>query len=70
MSLIQIIPKSKRARNRIHEHGEVMELVERGTFQGQRAIRVMSLRETWGSPGRKQNWHGWFTESEADWEKQ
>ena len=68
MANVKITPKSNRAKNRVTEHGEVMVLEEEGSFDGQKAIRVRSVKETWGSVGRRQTWSGWFTVDEANWE--
>jgi len=64
---VTITPKSQRAKNRVAEHGAVMKLEEEGSWEGQTAIRVRSIKETWGSAGRKQKWVGWLTVDEADW---
>ena len=61
IELVKIIPLCKRARNRVQEHGEVMELVKRGTFAGDKAVLVRSLRCVSHGTG----WWGWFTENEA-----
>ena len=62
---VKIIPKCKRAENRVKEHGEVMRLMEKHPAYG---ILVQSIKETWGSAGRKENWMGWFKDTEADFE--
>lgn len=68
MKRIKIIPTSQRAKNRVAEHGEVMLLEHEETFDGEKAIFVRSVHETWGTAGRKENWCGWFTETECKWE--
>jgi len=65
---VKITPISQRAKNRVNEHGEIMILEEEGMFNGVKAIRVRSIKETWGSAGRKQNWAGWFDINECSWE--
>jgi hypothetical protein len=64
---ITITPTSKRARERVKQHGEVMRLKREGTFQGEPAILVESLGETWSCSGTKHKWTGWFTNKEARW---
>lgn len=56
---VEIVPKSKRAKERVAQHGSVMDLCER---QGDKFL-VQSLGETWA--GMK--WQGWFTEQEANY---
>jgi len=63
---VTIMPKSKRAHERIRVHGPVMTLVKQDQFKGEPAILVESLKPT-ASKGRK--WLGWLTTTEADWEK-
>jgi hypothetical protein len=58
---IEIEPKSQRARNRVIEHGKVMELVQN---YGNKVL-VRSLECTWNSCSQK--WLGWFTNEEASW---
>lgn len=64
---IRIIPKCKRARERVKQHGEVMKLTQEGNFHGQPAILVCSLEKTWGG---EHFWRGWFTDKEADWREE
>ena len=64
MKKVKIIPIAQRAKNRVREHGEVMELLTEATYQSQRAILVKSLGLTW----RNQRWLGWIDREEADWE--
>jgi hypothetical protein len=63
MKTITIIPTSKRAKDRVNSHGEVMELVRRRTFNNVPAVLVRSLENT--SFGNEP-WLGWFTEDEID----
>ena len=58
---IEIVPKSKRAKDRIAQHGRIMELRE----QEEGKFLVESLEATWS--GMK--WVGWFTEQEATFRK-
>jgi hypothetical protein len=62
--LIKIIPTSKRAKERIRQHGETMELIKEDAFRGEPAICVKSLDKT----SRGYHWHGWFTNKEATFE--
>jgi len=62
---VKIIPKVQRAKNRVNEHGEVMKLHNESKFQGQPAILVESLGDTW----RGEKWKGWFTADEIEFEK-
>jgi hypothetical protein len=60
--LIQIIPKSIRAKNRTKEHGEVMCL----TKETPTHFLVISLDNTWQGV----QWMGWFNkETEATYKK-
>jgi len=69
MNLVKILPKSQRATNRVHEHGEVMQFIRRDTIDGHKAILVKSLDKTWTlKPGIKEVWGGWFKDTEADFE--
>ena len=62
---IKIIPKSQRAKNRVKEHGEVMQKMPDATnssFRGEKAHLLHSLKEG-------DDWFGWITISEADFEE-
>ncbi len=60
MKRIKILPKSQRAKNRIREHGEIMEFIREqpGKFF------VHSLENTYGDD----RWWGWFTTDEASYD--
>lgn len=58
---VKIIPKRQRARNRIQEHGEIMEWVK---FDSIGSILVKSIGYTY----KGEKWLGWFLESEAGYE--
>lgn len=49
---IEIVPKSRRAKNRVREHGSQMLFMRYDNFEGKPAILVKSL---------DRNWIGWFT---------
>lgn len=55
--LVKVIPKSKRAKERIKQHGDTMIL--RQALPGK--VQVESLSNTW----RGEKWGGWFTDDEA-----
>jgi hypothetical protein len=59
--LVRIIPKSRRAKNRVSEHGEIMEKVREGTPQCLN-MKAMLFKANDG-------WEGWFTELEIDIEE-
>jgi len=59
MSKVRILPKTQRAKNRVHEHGEVMILKNTNPNGGS---YVESLRNTW----QGEKWAGWFKKEEAD----
>lgn len=66
MNLVKIIHKSKRAKTRVKEHGEIMELLmDKGD-----TFLVRSLEDTFvyreGVTGK---WVGTFSKEEAEWEK-
>ena len=66
---VRILPKSKRAKNRVHEHGEIMNLMQETTRNGSNMILVSSIEKTWSlRVGVKQHWMGWFDNNEATWE--
>ena len=65
MQTVKIIPTSKRAKDRVKTHGEIMELIRVGTFNNTPAIFVKSLDKT--SFGHAE-WLGWFTEDEIVYE--
>jgi hypothetical protein len=58
---VEIIPKSKRARETIEHHGKIMNLCD----DREDKFLVQSLDETWN--GMK--WFGWFRNFEASYEK-
>ena len=66
---VKIIPKCRRAKNRINEHGDIMHVVQKGVHEGIPAILVESLEKTWGGDDYKQVWIGWITTKEADWKE-
>jgi len=62
--LIKIIPKSQRAKNRVREHGEIMEKIPdatNSTFRGEKAHLLKSIKEN-------DEWVGWITYEEASFE--
>lgn len=59
---VRILPKSQRAKNRVHEHGDIMLLKE---LIPQAKFLVESLEDTWHGS----RWSGWFTFKEADYEE-
>jgi len=61
METITIVPTSKRAKDRVRQHGEEMELVRRDRFNDKPAVLVKSVNKTWSG---NQHWTGWFTEDE------
>jgi len=65
MKLVKIIPKCKRAKNRVKEHGEVMDLLG----CNDKDFTVRSLKETFKyRENLVGTWVGTFTEEEADYE--
>ena len=62
--IIEIIPISKRAKERVQQHGNFMLLVRIDKFDGEPAILCESLKAT--AAGKKK-WGGWFTASEANY---
>ena len=62
METITIQPKTKRAKDRVRQHGNVMELLKCGTFDGKPAVLVKSVKRTWAG---NQHWKGWFTDDEV-----
>lgn len=60
---VKIVPKTKRAKDRVRQHGEEMVLKKRGRFRGKPAILVVSQGKTWSG---NQHWQGWFTEDEIE----
>lgn len=67
---IRLIPKSRRAKNRVAEHGNQFTLMREENRNGKKCILVESLFESWKlKVGVMQHWVGWFDETEAEWEK-
>lgn len=57
---VKIVATSQRAKNRVHEHGEIMELIEDRPDK----FLVRSLEKTWNK--NTDFWMGWFDrENEA-----
>lgn len=56
---VKIIPTSQRAKNRVHEHGEIMELVK----EKPEGFLCRSLNKTWAK--NTDFWMGWFLGDEA-----
>lgn len=57
---IKVVPTSRRAKNRVNEHGEIMELIEERPDK----FLVKSLNKTWNK--NTDFWMGWFNrENEA-----
>jgi len=62
--MVKIIPKTKRAKNRVKEHGDLFVLKKESTFQGEKAILVETNKlDKDGFPV----WFGWFKQSECEW---
>jgi len=61
---VEIVPITKRARERVKQHGKIMLLVRIDTFDGEPAILCESLKQT--AAGKKK-WGGWFTAREANY---
>lgn len=62
--IVLVIPKCKRAKERIKQHGinGQMELFD--AMQGQMLFK--SLEKTWSNGGVKQHWFGWFTHDQVE----
>ena len=66
MRLIKVIPLCNRAKNRIREHGCVMELLMTDSpSYGSGSFLVRSLNDTFKDSGK---WIGWFKVNEANYE--
>jgi hypothetical protein len=65
-SICRVIPKSRRAKNRVREHGELMEIVREmdsvSCCQGKKGTLVRALN----TPEGKEPWMGWFCVDEAE----
>lgn len=69
MTLVKVVPKSKRAENRVREHGEVMELLMTDNpHMGKGSFLVRSLNDTFTLVKTKGKWVGWFTQHDASYE--
>ena len=64
MQTVKIIPITQRAKNRVREHGDLMELVKIGQFNGQPAILAKAFD---ADPITNSCWLGWFQDDEAVW---
>ncbi len=60
---MKIVPKSKRAKERVRQHGEEMHHIQDGKRDGRSAVLVRSKNKT--GAGR-QHWYGWFTDEEIE----
>ena len=60
---MKIIPRCKRAKERVAQHGEDMTLIKKDKFDGKPAVFVRSQNKTWSG---NQHWNGWFTEDEIE----
>lgn len=66
MKLVKLIPKSNRAKNRIKEHGQTMEIL----LDKSDSFMVRSVNETWMyQDGTKGRWLGTFGKEEAAYEE-
>jgi hypothetical protein len=65
MRKVKILPKRKRAEHRVHEHGEIVELVFHNTYNN--SILVRSLNKTFNK--NTEYWLGWFTKDEASFKE-
>jgi hypothetical protein len=66
MNIVKVIPKSQRAKNRVIEHGEQMELL----VDSQDSFMVRSLEDTWKyREGVFGKWVGTLSKEEAEWEE-
>lgn len=62
---VRITPKSQRAKNRVREHGEVMQLIREENGK----TLFHSLNDTWRlSKDKMMPWGGWFSLEDASWE--
>lgn len=58
---VKLYPKSKRAKSRVFEHGEVMNLI--------RETNDSFLLESLNDTCKGEKWLGWFTDGEIDFEE-
>jgi hypothetical protein len=66
MKLVKLTPKCQRAKNRVKEHGETMEIL----LDFPDKVMVRSLNDTWTYPdGSKGKWVGTLRKEEAEWEE-
>lgn len=61
---VKIIPKCHRAKNRIHEHGEIMELLHYNKYDKKSLVK--SLDKTFNGLVGKEHWLGWFHNDEVE----
>ena len=57
-------PKTKRARQRVAQHGEKMQLVQEAMFRGVDSVFVSSLGNSAPCEGVPHKWVGWFSKSD------
>jgi hypothetical protein len=68
--LVKVKPLSKWAKNRVHEHGDTMELADERMREGEMQMRLVSTEKTWTlCEGIKMHWSGWFGSKDAEIEK-
>jgi hypothetical protein len=63
VDFVTATPTSKRAKERVRQHGPVFRLLRHDTFKGKPGTLVESLHTTWAG-GRR--WTGWLTTDEAE----
>lgn len=61
---VKVIPKCQRVKNRIHEHGDVMELLHYNKYDKKSLVK--SLNRTFNGLTDKEYWLGWFHDDEAE----
>jgi len=62
---VKITPVSNRAKNRVCEHGDVMDCIH-VNLDG--SILCKALTPTWSNGGTLEKWLGWFERDEIAWE--
>ena len=63
---IKLFPKTHKAKNRINEHGDIMELLHKNPYD--KTILVKSLNHTFNGLTGKEHWMGWFHEDDVNYE--
>ena len=61
MKKVRIVPLTKRMKDRVRQHGDIMHLL---VHNGEKSL-VESIDKTWSIDGLKMEWTAWLTKKDA-----